>query len=279
MIAWGAALPAPAKLNLFLHVIGRRDDGYHLLQTVFRLIEYCDTLRFEPRTDGRIRLTRPLEGVAEDDDLTVRAARALQAHVQRPLGATITLEKRVPIGAGLGGGSSDAATTLVALNRLWEIGLPIAELAAIGARLGADVPVFVRGHSAFGEGIGELLTPVDLSPAWYLVLIPPVAIATREIFASPDLTRDTKPTTISAFFADQICRNDLADVVVVRYPVVGRYLEWLGQYAPARMSGSGSAVFAEFPTEDAARAVRARLRGDMQGFVARGLDRHPLSDC
>lgn len=276
MIEWGAGLAAPAKLNLFLHVLGRRDDGYHRLQTVFRLIDRADTLRLAPRNDGDVRLARPLPGVPAAEDLTVRAARALQESTGCRAGVTIELEKRIPIGAGLGGGSSDAATTLVALNRLWRLDLTTAALAAIGVRLGADVPVFVRGRNAFADGIGEELTPLDLPPAWYVVLTPPVAVPTREVFAAPELTRNTKPTTMTAFFAGQKCGNDLESVVLRRYPVVRSTLEWLGRFAPARMTGSGSAVFAAFPDESAARVVIESLPTGMHGFVARGLDRHPL---
>lgn len=280
-IDWGVPLPAPAKLNLFLHVVGRRADGYHLLQTMFRFIDRSDTLIFERRADRAIRLARPLPGVREEDDLVIRAAHCLQAHVRDAPGVTIHVDKRIPLGGGLGGGSSDAATTLLALGALWRAGLDRERLASIGLALGADVPVFVAGRNAFAEGIGEVLTPVDLGPAWYVVLTPQVSVPTREIFADPTLTRDSERTTISAFFAGPHgYRNDLEPVVRKRYPQVARSLDWLAGYAgPAgqpRMSGSGSSVFLEVATEAAAHSVVAELPADLNGFVARGLDQHPL---
>jgi 4-diphosphocytidyl-2-C-methyl-D-erythritol kinase len=275
IVAWERGLPAPAKLNLMLHVVGRRADGYHLLQTVFRLIDLADTLAFAPRTDGAIRLATPLSGVPEGDDLTVRAARLLQAETGCARGATISLEKRIPIGGGLGGGSSDAATTLIALNELWGTGLARADLARLGLRLGADVPFFLFGRNAFGEGLGEVLTPLDLGPAWYVVITPQVAVSTREMFAAPELTRDTKPLKITAFFAG-LGRNDLEPVVRARFPEVARALEWLAGHGAARLSGSGASVFAEFEREDETRAVAAKVPGEWRARAVRGLDRHPL---
>lgn len=269
--------PAPAKLNLFLHVVGRRDDGYHLLQTLFRFVDYGDTLRFAVRADGRIRRVNPVPGVSEDDDLAVRAARLLQAESGTGRGVDIVVDKRLPLGGGLGGGSSDAATTLLALNRLWGANFSRERLQALALRLGADVPVFVFGESAFAEGVGERLEAVALPPAWYLVLTPPVQVATAEIFASPDLTRNSIPIKISAFSTGH---NDLEPVVCRRYPEVARQLAWLRQFGEARMTGSGACCFAGFGDEAQARSVLARLpgAGDMRGFVARGLDRHPLRD-
>jgi len=275
IVAWERGLPAPAKLNLMLHVVGRRADGYHLLQTVFRLIDLADTLAFAPRTDGAIRLATPLSGVPEGDDLTVRAARLLQAETGCARGATISLEKRIPIGGGLGGGSSDAATTLIALNELWGTGLARADLARLGLRLGADVPFFLFGRNAFGEGLGEVLTPLDLGPAWYVVITPQVAVSTREMFAAPELTRDTKPLKITAFFAG-LGRNDLEPVVRARVSEVARALEWLAGHGAARLSGSGASVFAEFEREDETRAVAAKVPGEWRAWAVRGLDRHPL---
>jgi len=275
IVAWERGLPAPAKLNLMLHVVGRRADGYHLLQTVFRLIDLADTLAFAPRTDGAIRLATPLSGVPEGDDLTVRAARLLQAETGCARGATISLEKRIPIGGGLGGGSSDAATTLIALNELWGTGLARADLARLGLRLGADVPFFLFGRNAFGEGLGEVLTPLDLGPAWYVVITPQVAVSTREMFAAPELTRDTKPLRITAFFAG-LGRSDLEPVVRARFPEVARALEWLAGHGAARLSGSGASVFAEFEREDETRAVAAKVPGEWRAWAVRGLDRHPL---
>ena len=274
--AWERRWPAPAKLNLFLHVVGRRDDGYHLLQTAFRLIDLCDTLEFAPRADGAVRLASLLAGVAEDDDLAVRAARVLQGAAGVAAGATIRVEKRIPIGGGLGGGSSDAATTLIALNELWGARLPRSELARLGLGLGADVPFFLLGRNAFAEGIGEVLTPLELTPAWYVVITPQVAVSTREIFASNALTRNTKPLKITAFFAG-LGANDLEVETCRRYPQVAQALEWLKAFGDARMSGSGSSVFAAFGSEREARAVAAKIPAAWRGVAVRGMDRHPLA--
>jgi 4-diphosphocytidyl-2-C-methyl-D-erythritol kinase len=274
--AWGRRWPAPAKLNLFLHVVGRRADGYHLLQTVFRLIDLCDTIEFAPRADGEVGLATPLAGVPEGDDLAVRAARSLRDAAGVTAGATIRVEKRIPIGGGLGGGSSDAATTLIALNELWGARLPGSELARLAVGLGADVPFFLLGRNAFAEGIGEVLTPLDLAPAWYVVITPQVAVSTREIFASNALTRNTKPLKITAFFPG-IGANDLEVETCRRYPQVAAALDWLKTYGDARMSGSGSSVFAAFGSEGEARAVAARIPGEWRGVAVRGLDRHPLA--
>jgi 4-diphosphocytidyl-2-C-methyl-D-erythritol kinase len=267
--------PAPAKLNLFLHVVGRRPDGYHLLQTAFRLIDYGDDLHFSVRTDGVIRHLNPLPGVAADQDLTVRAARLLQQETRSPLGADIGIVKRLPLGGGLGGGSSDAATTLIALNRLWRTGLPRATLQQLALELGADVPLFVFGQNAFAEGIGERLQALRLPPSWYLVLVPELAVSTAEIFSAAELTRNTNAITIAAFSVGQ-GHNDLESVVCRRYPQVARHLEWLQQYGDARMTGSGACVFCAFDGEVQARQALAQLPADMRGFVARGLERHPL---
>lgn len=266
---------APAKLNLFLHVIGRRADGYHLLQTVFRLIDYGDSLSFDVRQDGAITRISSVPGVDPEKDLCVRAARLLQQESGAGLGADITLIKRLPIGGGLGGGSSDAATTLLALNHLWGLNFSREKLLGLGLTLGADVPVFVFGDNAFAEGIGEELHAISLPPAWYLVLVPEVAVPTMSIFASSELTRNTIPIKISDFSIGQ-GHNDLEPVVCRGYPVVAQHLSWLRQFGSAAMSGSGACVFAEFQTEAQARQVLAQLPTTMQGFVAQGLDRHPL---
>ncbi|MFO1362895.1 MAG: 4-(cytidine 5'-diphospho)-2-C-methyl-D-erythritol kinase [Burkholderiales bacterium] len=273
--AWQRRWPAPAKLNLLLHVLGRRADGYHLLQTVFRLIDLSDTLAFAPRDDGAIRLAAPLPGVPEEDDLTVRAARLLRDATGCTAGATITVDKRIPLGGGLGGGSSDAATTLIALNELWETGLARADLARLGLALGADVPFFLYGRNALGEGIGEVLRPLVLTPAWYVVITPQVAVPTRKIFNSAALTRNSKPLRITAFFAG-LGRNDLEPVVRAEYPEVARVIDWLARHGTARMSGSGSSVFAAFAHEDEARKVAAKVPGEWRAHAVRGLDRHPL---
>lgn len=278
--------PAPAKLNLFLHVVGRRDDGYHLLQTLFRFIDLHDTLHFTLRDDGLVRRVDPLPGVAERDDLCVRAARRLQQETGCLLGVEIALEKRIPMGGGLGGGSSDAATTLLALNRLWQLDLPRARLMQLGLTLGADVPVFVFGENAFAEGVGEQLQPYALPDAWYVLLCPPVQVPTAQVFSHPELTRNTISMTMRALPQGQDFRagkipglhNDLQAVACKLYPAVAQHLAWLGQFAPALMSGSGACVFAEFATEAEARAVWRQLPGTMRGYVARGLQQHPLKD-
>jgi len=267
--------PAPAKLNLFLHVIGRRADGYHLLQTAFRFIDYGDELGFAVRDDGVVRRITELAGVPANADLCVRAARLLKDRAGSRLGADIELVKRLPMGGGLGGGSSDAATTLVVLNRLWQTGFTRVQLQDLAVELGADVPVFVFGRSAFAEGVGERLAEIRLRPTWYLVLVPETAVSTAEIFSAPELTRNTIAITIAAFSVGQ-GRNDLEPVVCRRYPQVARHLEWLRRYGDARMTGSGACVFCGFETEAQAQRVLAELPADMRGFVARGLDRHPL---
>ncbi len=267
--------PAPAKLNLMLLVTGRRADGYHLLQTVFRFIDFADELRIAVRRDGRIERLTDIPGVAVDDDLTVRAARLLQQAAGTRLGADIALEKHLPMGGGLGGGSSDAATVLIALNRLWGLDWPRERLQTLALALGADVPVFIFGESALASGVGEQLTALELPPAWYVVLVPPVGVATARIFQDPDLIRDSIPLTIPPF-SFVAGRNDLEAVVCRQYPDVAKHLAWLRQYGAARMSGSGACVFAEFGSEAEARAVAGRLPQTMRGVVARGLDRHPL---
>lgn len=272
---WDSAYPAPAKLNLFLHVMGRRADGYHLLQTLFRFVDYGDTLHFAPREDGRVRLLNPLPGVPEESDLTVRAARLLQQVANCTRGADIRLEKRLPMGGGLGGGSSDAATVLLALNHLWQLGLSRERLQALGLTLGADVPVFIFGRTAFAEGVGEALQAVPAAPAWYLVLQPPVAVPTVDIFRAPELKRDT-PAMAAADWRPGLGGNDLEPVACARFPEVARHLAWLQRFGRARMSGSGACVFAEFPDQAGAEAALAQLPPDMQGWVAPGLDSHPL---
>jgi 4-diphosphocytidyl-2-C-methyl-D-erythritol kinase len=268
--------PAPGKLNLFLHVLGRRADGYHLLQTVFRLIERSDRVGIAVRGDGEIRRHDPLPGVPADEDLCVRAAKLLQQRCGTRQGADLALEKNLPIGGGLGGGSSDAATTLIVLNRLWNAGLSRGELQALAAQLGADVPFFVFGENALGEGIGEHLTALALPAAWYLVLVPSSALCTAGVFSDNALTRNTKPLKIPPFFSG-LGANDLEAVALKRSPEIAGHLQWLRERRPqARMTGSGACVFAEFATEVEARAMLGELPGAMRGFVARGLDRHPL---
>lgn len=282
---WSTRYPAPAKLNLFLHVTGQRVDGYHTLQTLFRFVALYDTLRFVPRSDDRVVLANPIPGVAPETDLTVRAAEALRRAAGIRDGVTIHLLKRLPMGGGLGGGSSDAATVLLALNYLWRLGASQAELQALALPLGADVPVFVFGQSAFAEGVGEALSPVALPPAWYLILHPGVAVPTARIFTAPDLTRDTPPIEACAW-ADAMVRgvgtNDLEAVAVALYPEVGVALDWLRAQPETsgriRMTGSGACVFAVFDDEQTAQAVQQRLPAAWQGWVCAGLDQHPLHE-
>jgi 4-diphosphocytidyl-2-C-methyl-D-erythritol kinase len=273
---WDRVWPAPAKINLFLHVIGRRTDGYHLLQTVFRFLDHGDELRFAPRDDGRIVLATPLPGVPPAADLTVRAADLLRLRTGVTAGVTIHLSKRLPLGGGLGGGSSDAATTLMALNRLWGAGLSRAELQELGLRLGADVPVFIHGHSCFAEGVGEHFSDVALPPAWYLVTVPSVAVPTAEIFKADDLRRDS-PAISPSKWRPGDGHNDLEPIACRLYPEVLGHLQWLRTCGVARMSGSGACCFAEFATEAEAREACERLPEGMAGFVASGLDVHPLA--
>jgi len=270
--------PAPGKLNLFLHVLGRRADGYHELQTVFRLIDRMDRVGIALREDGEIRFS----GVFGDDNLCARAARLLQSESRATRGADkrgadLALEKTLPVGGGLGGGSSDAATVLFVLNQLWKTALDREGLTELGKQLGADVPSFIFGRNALGEGVGERLSALDLPAAWYLVMEPQVSVSTREIFSCA-LTGPTKRIKIPPFFSGQ-GRNDLEATVVARYPEIAAHLGWLRQHCPqARMTGSGACVFAEFNSETEARALHAQLPGHMRGFVARGLERHPLCE-
>ena len=268
--------PAPAKLNLFLHVTGRRADGYHTLQTVFQFLDYGDELAFTITRDGRITRATSLPGVPEERDLTVRAARLLQATAGVQAGAQIHLTKRIPAGGGLGGGSSDAATTLLALNELWGVNLPRAELAALGLRLGADVPVFVQGRAAWAEGVGEILVPAEPVEAWYLVMVPPVQVSTAAVFADPELTRYSPPLTIRDFRAGQGLKNDLEPLVRRRYPEVDQALRWLSGFGEPRMSGSGGCVFLEVAGADRGQEILASMPKPFTGFVARGINRHPL---
>jgi len=274
--------PAPAKLNLFLHVVGRMPDGYHALQTVFQLIDCCDRIGIAVRPDGVIDRPSGMPGLAPQADLTVRAAQALQRHTGVTLGASLHVEKRIPAGGGLGGGSTDAATVLVVLNKLWQTGLGLDALAQLAVGLGADVPVFVRGRSAWGEGRGERLVPLELPPRWFLVLHPKVAVSTAEIFQAPELTRNSEIVTMPAFLAGET-RNDCEPVVKARYPEVAAALEWLGSRtdlrgAPVRprLTGTGACLFAAFERQEDAQHVAALVPERWRGFVARGLQHSPL---
>jgi len=276
---------APAKLNLFLHITGRRPDGYHALQTVFQLLDWGDTLHFTRRDDGRVTRSTDVSGVPPEHDLTVRAALLLKNHTGSAEGVDIGIDKRLPMGAGLGGGSSDAATTLLALNRLWKLDLPRAELQALALKLGADVPFFVFGKNAFAEGVGEALETVQLPARYFLVVTPRVHVPTAAIFSEKSLTRDSKPLTITDFLAQHSCnaewpdsfgRNDMQQVVVGKYAEVARVLRWFDNIAPARMTGSGASVFAAFRSRDEAEAVQAKLPSEWNSAVTASLDTHPL---
>ena len=281
--------PAPAKLNLFLHVNGRRADGYHLLQTVFQLIDHGDTLHFTLRDDDAIRRATDLPGVPEESDLIIRAARLLQAEVLRrtgalPRGVDIAIDKVLPMGGGLGGGSSDAATTLMALNALWQAGLSKEELMALGLPLGADIPFFIFGETAFAEGVGEAMRPVQAPDCWYVVIEPGVAVPTAAIFCSEHLTRDT-PVVIITDFSSHLenrnglkgfGKNDLQQVATKLFPPVAEAIEWLSAYGDARMTGSGACVFSAVATEAEADAVLAKVPAKWKAWKAKALNRHPI---
>jgi 4-diphosphocytidyl-2-C-methyl-D-erythritol kinase len=266
--------PAPAKLNLFLHIIGQRPDSYHELQTVFQLLDYGDELQFELTNDGIISLIDNLNDVATIDNLVYRAAAALQQYTNSNYGVTIKLHKKLPAGGGLGGGSSDAATTLLALNKLWQCGLSVSELAAIGLILGADIPVFIHGRTAWAEGIGEKLTPIVLPPKWYLVIHPQIMVSTAAIFGHKNLTRNSQAITLAAFLEGQ-GRNDCESVVRNTYPAVDKALNWLSQYAKPSLTGTGACIFAEFSDKESAEAVLANLPVTWQGFTACGVNSSP----
>ncbi|MEL6005017.1 4-(cytidine 5'-diphospho)-2-C-methyl-D-erythritol kinase [Citrobacter portucalensis] len=273
--------PSPAKLNLFLYITGQRADGYHTLQTLFQFLDYGDTIDITPRSDGEIHLLTPVEGVAHEDNLIVRAARSLMKAASesnclpKGSGADISIDKRLPMGGGLGGGSSNAATVLVALNHLWQCGLSVDELAALGLTLGADVPVFVRGHAAFAEGVGEILTPVEPEEKWYLVAHPGVSIPTPVIFNDPDLPRNTPKRSIKTLLKCEF-GNDCEVIARKRFREVDAALSWLLEYAPSRLTGTGACVFAEFDTESRARQVLEQAPEWLKGFVAKGVNLSPL---
>ncbi len=269
--------PAPAKLNLFLHVTARRPDGYHELQTIFQLVDLCDTLTISLRGDGRIERPAGPPGVEPEADLTLRAARALQRSTGTPLGADLRVHKRIPQGAGLGGGSSDAATTLLALNELWGCGLNLEELATLALPLGADVPVFIGGSSAWAEGVGERLTPVSLPEAWYVIIYPGIGMSTREVFQAPELTRNSPLITIRAFFQSG-GRNDCEPVVRARSSEVAAALDWLGREGAARLTGTGSSVFLARSSAAEAERLAARVPERWLSFVAQGLNRSPVHE-
>jgi 4-diphosphocytidyl-2-C-methyl-D-erythritol kinase len=278
--AW-TSWPAPAKLNLFLHIVGRRADGYHLLQTVFQLLDWGDTVRLRVRADGQIVRVNDVPGVSAENDLCLRAAHALREHSGGRLGVDIALDKRIPLGGGLGGGSSDAATVLVALNDLWSSGLSPDQLAGIALDLGADVPVFVRGYSAWAEGVGEKLTPIALRPRHYVIVDPGVSVATSALFQAPELTRNSPPLTISDYLSGSGAGTTNAFTPVVRagYPPLAAAIDWLGQFGEARLTGSGGCVFVDVESAERADEIAKRCPVHFTVYRARGVDRSPLLDA
>ena len=267
--------PSPAKLNLFLHITGRLDNGYHQLQTLFQLLDVGDSLAFDVNDNGYIAMATPLPGVTDDDNLIIRAARLLASHTGCQQGVTITLNKQLPMGGGIGGGSSNAATTLVALNHLWECGLNLDELAQLGLQLGADVPVFVNGETVFASGVGEQFTPASVAGQYYLVVNPGVHVSTPAIFSEPDLPRNTPAIDFKDYSFD-LTSNDCQQIVTNRHPEVAKLLQWLLQFAPSRMTGTGACVFATFSNRSEALAVQAKLPAHWRGFVAKGVAQSPL---
>lgn len=274
-------LPAPAKLNRMLHIVGRREDGYHTLQTLFQIIDLCDYLTFTSRHDGVIHLTSEVSGVRHDDNLIVRAARLLQHASGTHLGATLAVDKRLPMGGGLGGGSSNAATVLVGLNHLWQLNFSLAALAQLGLQLGADVPVFVQGHSAWAEGVGEQLTSVMLDTPWFVIIHPGISVSTQSVFQDPQLTRDSRAITMARALQGgaPAWRNDCEAVVKERYPPIAEALHWLAQHAPSQLTGTGACVFAAFETQQAAQAIAQLASQRWSAWVARGLNISPLHDA
>lgn len=273
-VQW-SAWPAPAKLNLFLHITGRRADGYHNLQTVFQLLDWGDTVHCRVRADGVIRRLGEHSNVAEADDLVVRAAYLLKSATGSPGGVDLSVDKRIPIGGGMGGGSSDAATTLIALNRLWNCGLSLTALASLGLELGADVPVFIHGRSAFAEGIGEQLVPIELAERSYVIVDPGVNVSTAALFQAVQLTRDSAPLTITGFISGSKTENVFETIVRARYAAVARALDWLATFGDARLTGTGGVVFVAVDAETAT-AIAAACPPAMRAWVARGINVSPL---
>lgn len=266
---------SPAKINLFLHITSQREDGYHELQTAFQFLDYCDRLTFEVIPDSEIQLLTPVKGVEHDDNLIVRAAKALQTHCEIKQGVLINLEKRLPMGGGLGGGSSNAATALVALNSLWQCELSQSELMKIGLILGADVPIFIHGHAAWAEGIGERFSDINPNEPWYIVIIPNCHVSTEKLFSHPQLTRDCESMTMAGFLSGE-GGNVFEEIVVKHYPPVAKALDWLANYAQPRMTGTGSCVFASTTSQEKAQQLVELLPSDWQGFVAKGCNHSPL---
>ncbi len=268
-------LPAPGKLNLFLHINGQREDGHHELQTIFQFIDTCDTLRFTPRDDNKIHVNTKIPGIADKTNLVLRAAKMMQDADKKRRGIDINLQKKLPIGGGLGGGSSDAATTLLGLNHLWDLQLPLEQLLQMGLQLGADIPVFILGKACWAEGIGEKLSPMQLPHPWYLIVTPPVSISTAEVFFDKNLTRDT-PKCEPSLDLLQTGKNDCQRVVANKYPEVASALNWLNQFSSAQMTGTGACLFARFKKEQEAQRVLADLPPEYKRFISRGLNVSPL---
>ena len=271
--------PAPAKLNLFLHIVGRRADGYHLLQTIFQLLDWGDSVHLRPCADGAIVRVNDVHVLPAANDLGVRAAQLLREHTKTTAGADIRIDKRIPLGGGLGGGSSNAATMLVALNELWQTGLSLDELAVLGLTLGADVPVFVRGHSAWAEGVGEVLTPIDLPPRIFVIVDPGVQVSTKSLFAAAELTRNTAPATIGGYLSGMEATNAFAPVVRTRYAQVAAAMDWLNQFGAARLSGSGGCVFVALESGEQADAIVRACPPEYRAYRAQGVNRSPLIDA
>ncbi len=275
-------LPAPAKLNLFIHITGRREDGYHLLQTVFQFLDYSDEIGLSLREDGVIQRVKGLEHIPQESDLCVRAAKLLQAFTKTSQGVDLSIDKKLPIGGGIGGGSSDAATVLQGLNKLWNCRLSDNDLAKLGLQLGADVPVFVRGFSAWAEGVGEQLTPIELDEKWFLVVHPKISVSTAEIFIDKSLTRDCEPIKIARFLKGnkfEKLSNVFEPVVRNNYPEIANALDWLMSFSPSRLTGTGACLFASFKSEEEANQVLDQLPKKWQGFVAKGLNKSPLKSA
>ncbi len=270
--------PAPAKINLFLHVTGQRSDGYHELQTAFQFLDYCDYLSFEHTLDNDIQLLTAMDGVEHKDNLIVRAAKLLRDYTGINKGVLIALEKKLPMGGGLGGGSSNAATTLIALNHVWNCQLSNKQLAQLGLDLGADVPIFIYGHAAWAEGVGEKLVAISPPEPWYVVIVPDCQVSTAEIFSAPQLTRDCRSITISRFLSGE-GKNVCEGVVRKNYPLVAKALDWLSNYATPRMTGTGACVFADFSSQQQAQDVLAMLPNHWRGFIAKGCNESPLTQC
>lgn len=274
---WTEKWPAPAKLNLMLRIVGQRDDGYHLLQTVFQFVDLCDWISFHPQEHGKVILLNTIPGVAEEDDLTVRAANLLKTETHCDSGVCIEVEKNLPMGGGLGGGSSDAATTLLVLNELWGLHLPRKKLLEMGLSLGADVPVFIYGHSSWGEGVGEQLSEITIPEQWVVVLKPECHVNTKEIFCAKDLTRNSKSITISDFIRGER-RNDCLEVVRSRYPLIEEALQDLSDFSEARLTGTGACVFAQFESYNSAEMAYRQLKDKWVAYLVKGLNKSPLID-